>query len=82
MIVLPEAQTLSRLSSTCCRGGDYNISMGYPLAATPVYALLDALGDLLDKKGEAGYFAPDYLKFVFHPISRTFISAARPKTAR
>jgi len=41
--------------------------MGYPLVSTPVYALIDALADLLDKKGEAGYFAPDYLKFIFHP---------------
>ena len=52
--------------------GDYNISMGYPLSATPVYALLDALGDLLDKKGDAGYFAPDYLRFVFHPYVKNF----------
>ncbi len=68
VIVLPEAQTLFPLiENVLPKAGDYNISMGYPLAATPVYALLDALGDLLDKKGEAGYFAPNYLKFVFHP---------------
>jgi ATP-dependent helicase/nuclease subunit B len=68
VIVLPEARTLFPLiENVLPAAGDYNVSMGYPLAATPVYALLDALGDLLDKKGEAGYFAPDYLKFVFHP---------------
>ena len=68
VIVLPEAQTLFPLiENVLPAAGDYNVSMGYPLAATPVYALLDALGDLLDKKGEAGYFAPNYLKFVFHP---------------
>jgi len=68
VIVLPEAQTLFPLIENVLPGaGDYNVSMGYPLAATPVYALLDALGDLLDKKGEAGYFAPNYLKFIFHP---------------
>lgn len=68
VIVLPEARTLFPLIENVLPGaGEYNISMGYPLAATPVYALLDALGDLLDKKGEAGYFAPNYLKFVFHP---------------
>ena len=68
VIVLPEAQTLFPLiENVLPKAGDYNISMGYPLAATPVYALLDSLGDLLDKKGEAGYFAPNYLKFVFHP---------------
>ncbi|OIO03837.1 MAG: hypothetical protein AUJ51_03345 [Elusimicrobia bacterium CG1_02_56_21] len=68
VIVLPEAQTLFPLiENVLAAAGDFNISMGYPLAATPVYALLDALGDLLDKKNEAGYFAPNYLKFVFHP---------------
>jgi CRISPR/Cas system-associated exonuclease Cas4 (RecB family) len=56
---------------------DYNVSMGYPLAATPVYALLDALGDLLDKKNEAGYFAPNYLKFVFHPyVKNTYLEGS------
>lgn len=78
VIVLPEAQTLFPLIENVLPGaGDYNISMGYPLAATPVYALLDALGDLLDKKSEAGYFAPDYLKFVFHPyIKNTYLKGS------
>ncbi len=68
VIVLPEAGTLFPLLENVLPGAeDYNISMGYPLLATPVYALVDALADLLDKKSEAGYFAPNYLKFVFHP---------------
>jgi hypothetical protein len=68
VIVLPEARTLFPLiENVLPRVEDYNISMGYPLVSTPVYALVDALADLLDKKSEAGYFAPNYLKFVFHP---------------
>ena len=68
VIVLPEARSLFPLMENVLpRAGEYNISMGYPLVSTPVYALLDSLGDLLDKKGEAGYFAPNYLNFVFHP---------------
>lgn len=68
VIVLPEAGTLfPLLEHVLPKVQDYNISMGYPLVSTPVYALIDALAGLLDKKGEAGYFAPDYLKFVFHP---------------
>ncbi|MDO8804928.1 MAG: PD-(D/E)XK nuclease family protein [Elusimicrobiota bacterium] len=81
VIVLPEPRTLFPLIENVLPGaGDYNISMGYPLAATPVYALLDALGDLLDKKSEAGYFAPNYLKFVFHPYIKNFYlkGAAEP----
>ncbi len=68
VIVLPEARALFPLiENVLPQAGGYNISMGYPLTATPVYALLDALGDLLDKKGEAGFFVPGYLKLVFHP---------------
>ncbi len=68
VIVLPEPAALfPLLEHALPPGAEYNVSMGYPLTATPVYALLDALGDLLDRRGEAGYFAPDYLKFVFHP---------------
>ncbi|OGS12782.1 MAG: hypothetical protein A2234_04785 [Elusimicrobia bacterium RIFOXYA2_FULL_58_8] len=68
VIVLPDPAALFPLiENVLPRAGEYNVSMGYPLAATPVYALLDALGDLLEKKSEAGYFAPNYLKFVFHP---------------
>ncbi|HAT71403.1 MAG TPA: hypothetical protein DCS63_01125 [Elusimicrobia bacterium] len=81
VIVLPEARTLFPLiENVLPEVEDYNISMGYPLAATPVYALLDALGDLLDKKGEAGYFAPNYLKFVFHPYVKNIYlkGAAEP----
>jgi CRISPR/Cas system-associated exonuclease Cas4 (RecB family) len=78
VIVLPEARTLFPLLEHALPGGlEYNVSMGYPLSATPVYALLDALGDLLDKKGEAGYFAPDYLKFVFHPyVKNTYLDGS------
>ncbi|MBU2573506.1 MAG: PD-(D/E)XK nuclease family protein [Elusimicrobia bacterium] len=68
VIVLPEARALFPLiENVLPKVENYNISMGYPLVSTPVYALIDALADLLDKKGEAGYFAPNYLNFVFHP---------------
>jgi CRISPR/Cas system-associated exonuclease Cas4 (RecB family) len=78
VIVLPEARTLFPLLQNVLPAvQDYNVSMGYPLAATPVYALLDSLGDLLDKKNEAGYFAPNYLKFVFHPyVKNTYLKGS------
>ncbi|HNW44980.1 MAG TPA: PD-(D/E)XK nuclease family protein [Elusimicrobiales bacterium] len=78
VIVLPDPAALFPLIENALpAAGDYNISMGYPLTATPVYALLDALGDLLDKKSGAGYFAPNYLKFVFHPyIKNIYLGGA------
>ena len=77
-VVLPEARALFPLVENALpAAGDYNVSMGYPLTATPVYSLLDALGDLLDKRGEAGYFAPDYLRFVFHPyVKNTLLNGS------
>jgi len=83
VIVLPDARTLFPLIENVLPGaGDHNISMGYPLSDTPVYALLDALGDLLDKKGDAGYFAPNYLNFVFHPYVKNIYFASINKGHR
>jgi hypothetical protein len=78
VIVLPEAATLfPLLENVLPAAAEYNVSMGYPLTATPVYALLDALGDLLDKKNDAGCFAPNYLKFVFHPyVKNSYLRGA------
>jgi CRISPR/Cas system-associated exonuclease Cas4 (RecB family) len=68
VVVLPEPRALFPvMEHVLPAAGEYNVSMGYPLAATPVYALIDALGDLLDKRSGDAYFAPNYLKFVFHP---------------
>jgi hypothetical protein len=83
VIVLPEARTLVPLiENVLTASGDYNISMGYPLTATPVYALLDALGDLLDKKGEAGFFVPGYLEFVFHPYIKNIYLKGSSESGR
>ncbi|MEW5907231.1 MAG: PD-(D/E)XK nuclease family protein [Elusimicrobiota bacterium] len=68
VVVLPEPRALFPvMEHVLPAAGEYNVSMGYPLVATPVYALIDALGDLLDKRSGDAYFAPNYLKFVFHP---------------
>ena len=83
VIVLPDPKSLFPLiENVLPQAGDYNVSMGYPLASTPVYALLDALGDLLDKKSEAGYFTPDYLNFVFHPYVKNIYFSAAPDSGQ
>lgn len=82
-VVLPEARALFPLvENVLPAAGEYNVSMGYPITATPVYALLDALGDLLDKRGEAGYFAPDYLRFVFHPYVKNVLLDGSAEASR
>lgn len=83
VIVLPESRTLfPLLENVLPAAGDYNVSMGYPLTSTPVYDLLDALGDLLDKKGEAGYFTPNYLRFVFHPYVKNIYLGGSAEPSR
>jgi len=78
VIVLPEPAALFPvMENVLPAAGEYNISMGYPLASTPVYALIDALGDLLDKRSGDAYFAPNYLKFVFHPyVKNVFLDGS------
>ena len=46
---------------------DYNISMGYPLMRTPIYALLESTGRAQETCLEGSYFVPDYLRVVLHP---------------
>jgi len=68
VVVLPSSEALfPMLCNVLGEVKDYNISMGYPITATPVYSLIDSLGDLLEKRSGNQYFASNYLKFVFHP---------------
>jgi len=83
LIVLPEARSLFPVIENVLPAvKDYNISMGYPLVSTPVYALIDALADLLGKKGEGGYFAANYLKFVFHPYVKNIYLGKSAESGR
>ncbi len=84
IIVLPSADTLFPLiQNVLSDEDDYNISMGYPVTSTPVYALIDSLADLLDKRSDGKYFAPNYLKFVFHPyIKNIYFNKKSAETSR
>ncbi|MCK4936848.1 MAG: hypothetical protein KAR84_08340, partial [Elusimicrobiales bacterium] len=84
IIVLPSADTLFPLiQNVLSDEDDYNISMGYPITSTPVYALIDSLADLLDKRADGKYFAPNYLKFVFHPyIKNIYFNKKSAETSR
>jgi CRISPR/Cas system-associated exonuclease Cas4 (RecB family) len=47
---------------------DYNISLGYPLKCTPIYALIDMIMQLLEKRRQDGsFYTKDYLKVIMHP---------------
>jgi ATP-dependent helicase/nuclease subunit B len=73
VIVLPAAENLYPLihqTLPLFQSDEYNISMGYPLARTPLYGLLNNLTDLLVSREGEKYYAPDYLRFVLHPYTK------------
>ncbi len=84
IIVLPSSESLFPLiQNVLIDMDDYNISMGYPVTSTPVYALIDSLADLIDKRTDGKYFAPYYLKFVFHPyIKNIYFNNKSAETSR
>ncbi|MHB8095979.1 MAG: PD-(D/E)XK nuclease family protein [Candidatus Aminicenantales bacterium] len=74
VVVLPASETLFPLyqqTLSALREEDFNISMGYPLARTPVYTFFDKLMELVrSAAGEGRLYGPAYLAFVLHPYTK------------
>ncbi len=69
VIVLPLADSLFPVVQHTLGyiGKDYNISMGYPISRTPVYAIIQILSELIETRDEDRYYVPAYFNFVLHP---------------
>ncbi len=70
-IVLPQAGALMPLLYYALPSNltDYNISLGYPLRRTPIYALIDTLIQAQERKRLDGrFYTRDYLKVIMHPF--------------
>jgi len=81
--VLPSADSLfPLLHNSLADISGYNISMGYPAKATPVYTLINSLAELLDRKSGDKYFIPVYLRFVFHPYVKNIYMLKSAETSR
>lgn len=61
---------------------DHNIAIGYPISHTPVYSLVDSIGQLLDRADGKEYFIPDYLRLVFHPYVKNALYGGSPELTR
>jgi len=74
-IVLPKADTLFPTIQQALgfTRSAYNISMGYPLFRTPLFSLLDSIGQLLESRVDEMYYVPDYLKVVLHPYIKNIL---------
>lgn len=69
-VVLPQAGALMPLIYQALPPelADYNISLGYPLKRTPIYALIDMIMQAQERKRQDGsFYTKDYLKVIMHP---------------
>ena len=74
VVVLPAAETLFPLyqqALSALPADSFNISLGYPLARTPIASFFDDLLELANSADEEGrLYAPAYLRFVLHPYTK------------
>lgn len=85
VIVLPSPESLFPLlyhALSQLREDSYNISLGYPLARTPLYGLLGNLLDLVSGAAGETVHAKAYLRFVLHPYIKNVRMGDRPDVTR
>ncbi len=69
VIVLPNPDSLLPLLTAVGDNlGEFNISMGYPLKRSALYALLDFLVQAQNTRRGDLYYARDYLRLLAHPL--------------
>ncbi len=72
-IVLPSSETLFpllRQGIAMLDEDTYNISLGYALQRTPVFAFLNSIMELITTMDGDRVYVPDYLNFVLHPYTK------------
>lgn len=82
-VVLPDPGTLMPLLWEVMGGldTDYNLTMGYPLTRTPVYALLDQILRTLERERQGRVRTSDYLALLLHPYVKN-LEAGEGSTLR
>lgn len=72
-VVLPSSETLFpllRQGITMIDEDSYNISLGYSLQRTPIFAFLNNIMELITSMDGDLIYVPDYLNFVLHPYAK------------
>ncbi len=85
VMVLPSADALFPLvhwTLAMLPRDSYNISLSYPGTRTPVFGFLHSLLELLSSMEEGKVYAPDYIKFVLHPYTKSVRCGARTDVTR
>lgn len=84
-VVLPSSEALFPLireGLPSVGRGDYNISMGYPLARTPIYGFLTSLMELAGSMDNDRVYIPAYLDFVLHPYTKNILYRGSAEATR
>ncbi len=83
-VVLPLAETLFPVVESVLPsfGGDWNISLGYPLDRTPSFSLLKIMAAAQAGQEDGSYYAPDYLRLLLHPYVKNIPLAGSSQRAR
>ena len=85
MILLPSSETLFPLlyhALPLVPGGEYNISMGYPLERTPTWGFLSSLMQVVTSMDGDRLYVPDYLSLVLHPYTKNIYMGGRAERTR
>ncbi len=84
-IVLPSPDTLfplMRQGTNMIDEDNYNISLGYPLQRTPLFAFLNNIMELMSSMDGDRVYLPDYLNFVLHPYTKNIYFNASAEITR
>ena len=84
-IVLPSSETLFpllRQGIAMLDEDSYNISLGYALQRTPVFAFLNSIMELITTMDNDRVYVPDYLNFVLHPYTKNIYCNASAEISR
>lgn len=84
-IVLPSSETLFPLlrhGISMMAEDSYNISLGYPLQRTPLFAFLSNIMELMTSMDGDRVYLPDYLNFVLHPYTKNIYFSGSAKITR
>ncbi len=84
-IVVPASEALFPVfhqALAMIREDQYNISLGYPLSRTPLYAFFSNLMDLVSFEQNGRLSASSYMKFVLHPYVKNIRFSTRTDITR
>jgi ATP-dependent helicase/nuclease subunit B len=72
VVVLPSSDALFPLMHWVLPvAGEYNVSLGYPVARTPVFGFLAGVWTLFSSMREGCVYARDYLRCMLHPYLKS-----------